>query len=120
MNCWSARTCRSACGPTSVPSQGHRFDVSAGNICREQSAHVDCRPLALLTSVEQRSKMLVVSHQFFGQRSHLFRGQVLYRQLAWKRRLVSSYIDHEKHLVPPPRTDFLSVYPKSLVVILGE
>ena len=60
--------------PHPQQTQGHCFDVFARNICREQSAQVDCRPLALLTPIEQRSKVLVISHQFFGQGSHLFRG----------------------------------------------
>src|SRR5690348_18367068 len=93
-------------------TQGHRFDVLAGHVSREESTQVDCCPLALLTSVEQRSKMLVVSHQFFGQGSHLFRGEILDRQSAWKRRLVGGYIDHESHWILPPGTSFLSVYSK--------
>src|SRR5260370_14831068 len=44
--------------PHSQQSQGHRFHILTRNISREQPAQIDRRPLALLASVEQRSKVL--------------------------------------------------------------
>jgi len=97
--------------PHPKQTQGHRFDILAGNIGSEQPAQVNCRPLPLLPSIEQWSKVLVIGHQFFGQGSHLFRGQFLYSQRARWRRLVGGDIRHKRHGVSPPGTDFLSVYP---------
>src|SRR6266487_7084708 len=96
----------------SQQAQSHRFDILARNIGREQSTQIDRCPLALLTSIEQWSKVLVVDNQFFGQGSHLFRGQFLYSQRAHGRRLVGGDIIHKRHRVSPPAIDFLSVYPK--------
>src|SRR5258708_1133716 len=92
-------------------AQGHRFHILTGNISREQSAQIDLCPLALLTSIEQWSKVLVVDNQFFGQGSHLFRGQFLYSQRAHWRRLVGGDIIHKRHQISPPGIDFLPVYP---------
>src|SRR5260221_10599985 len=97
--------------PHPQQSQGHCFHILPRNISREQPTQIDRRPLALLASVEQRSKVLVVSNQFFGQGSHLFRGQFLHSQSARRRRLVGGDIEHKRHRVPPPGIDFLSVYP---------
>lgn len=78
----------------------------------------DTRSLALFKSVKQGSKMLVVRHQFFGEGSYLFRGQVLYRQSPWKMRLVDGYIDHERHVLHLQVQISFQFSTKSLVVIL--
>src|SRR6266568_2906834 len=98
--------------PHPQQTQGHGFDVLAGDIGCEKSTQIDRCPLTLFPSGEQRSKMLVVSNQFFGQGSHLFRGQFLHSQAARRRRLVDGDIEHKRHRFPPPGIDFLSVYPK--------
>lgn len=64
--------------------------------------------------------MLVVRHQFFGEDSYLFRGQVLYRQSPWKMRLVGGYIDHERHVLHLQVQISFQFSTKSLVVILDR
>ena len=63
----------------SQQAQGHRFDILTGHVRREEATHIERCPLALLTAVKQRRKVLVVGHQFFSERSYLFSGQVLHR-----------------------------------------
>src|SRR5579863_1281046 len=100
--------------PHSQQAEGHGFDILAGDIGREQPTQIELCPLALLTAVKQRRKVLVVDYQFFSERSHLFGSQALDGYLPWKRWLISSDIKHESHQVSPPEKNFLSVYPKKV------